>query len=155
VKPVESLLQQIYLLWNATVPLISSAENLICSLTFQPLPVSFLKAGPLNGGNVLGLSPSGGPLVVLTLTVQYTSRASDELIACTTRDLFRKIDALAEGAASLNPWKYLNYADVTQDVIGSYGAANVHKLRAASANVDPTAFFQRVQPGGFKMRRLN
>ena len=155
VKPVVSLLQQIYLLWNTTVPLISSAENLICSLTLQPLPVSFLNAGPLNGGNVLGLSSSGGPLVVLTLTVQYTSKSSDELIACTTRELFRKIDALAKETASSNPWKYLNYADVTQDVIGSYGATNVQKLKAASASIDPTGFFQRVQPGGFKVRRPN
>jgi hypothetical protein len=151
VKPVVSLLQQIYLLWNATVPLISSAENLIGSFTLQPLSVNFLNAGPLNGGNSLGLSSSGGPLVVLTLTVQYTSKDSDELIAYTTRELFSKINALAEETVGLDPWKYLNYADVTQDVIGSYGAANVQKLKAASASVDPTGFFQRVQPGGFKV----
>jgi hypothetical protein len=110
-----------------------------------------LKVGPLNGGNSLGLSSAGGPLVVLTLTVQYTSRSSDSIITSTTRGLFTSIEALASQTGDLNPWIYVNYADVTQDVIASYGAANVQKLNAVGARVDPRGFFQKAQPGGFKL----
>jgi len=118
----------------------------------QPIAGNFLKAGPQNGGNVLGLDPSEGPLVVLTLTIQYTDKGSDALIASTSRGLFQKIEALAAKSGGLNPWFALNYADVTQDVIASYGAANAQKLKAASASFDPFGFFQKVQPGGFKVR---
>lgn len=118
----------------------------------QPIAGNFLKVGPQNGGNVLGLDASESPLVVLTLTIQYTDKGSDALITSTSRTLFQKIEALAAKSGELNPWFYLNYADSTQDVIGSYGAANVQKLKAASASVDPFGFFQKVQPGGFKVR---
>jgi hypothetical protein len=152
VKPDTSLLQQIYVLWNETMPQIFSAQNLVVSLTMQPLAGNFLKAGALNGGNVLGLDASESPLAVLTLTIQYTDKGSDALIASTSRALFQKIEALAAKSGDLNPWFYLNYADVTQNVIGSYGAANVQKLKAASVSYDPFGFFQTVQPGGFKVR---
>ncbi|KAF7854228.1 hypothetical protein EAF04_010525 [Stromatinia cepivora] len=151
IKPSKSLLQQIYLLWNETVPQVSSAANLVYSLTLQPLPASMLNIGDLNGGNILGLNGSDGPLVVLTLTAQYTSAESDSIIESTTRQLTTAIKTLASGTGDLNPWVYLNYADRTQDVISSYGSANVKKMRAVSARVDPWGFFQKVQPGGFKL----
>jgi hypothetical protein len=108
VNPVGSLLQQIYLLWNTIVLSLASAEDLIYSFTFQPLAVNMLNAGPLNGGNVLGLDSSGGPLVALTLTVQYSSADWDSLIQTTTRALFTEIQALASKTGDLNLWIYLN-----------------------------------------------
>ncbi|KAH8654974.1 hypothetical protein BGZ60DRAFT_519104 [Tricladium varicosporioides] len=151
VKANEHLLQQIYLLWNATVPSVNSAQNLVYSLTFQPLPVSMLNTGPSTGGNMLGLDSSNGPLVVLTLTAQYTSSSSDAVITATTRALFAAIRDLAAQSNNLISWVYLNYADKEQDVINSYGVQNVAKLRAVARKFDPTGFFQKIQPGGYKL----
>jgi len=151
VKPNFPLLLDIFKLWNATVPLVQSAENLQYSMTYQPIPINMINSGPRAGGNLLGLDTSRGPLVVLTLTVQYTSPSSDALVLSTTRTLFANIRTLAARTNDLIPWIYLNYADKTQDVIPTYGAANVAKLRAASVKYDPRKFFQKVQPGGYKL----
>lgn len=110
-----------------------------------------LDAGALNGGNVLGVDSSLGPLVVLTLTAKYTSASSDSLVKSTTRALFKDIGALAKQTGDLSPWIYLGYADASQDVIPSYGKANMEKMKTVSKRVDPSGVFQKVQPGGFKL----
>lgn len=126
-------------------------ENLVYSLTFQPVAKSMIAAGAKNGGNSLGLESADGPLVVLTLTASYTDATADETIVSTSRSLFSKIRDAATKANALNPWIYYNYADITQGVIASYGAASVENLKAVSARVDPKGFFQKIQPGGFKL----
>lgn len=133
------------------MPAISSAQNLVYSMTFQPIPVNMMNSGPQHGGNSLGLDSADGPLVVLTLTAQYTSPESDSIMQSTTRALFKSIEALASQQNGLNAWKYVNYADSTQAVIPSYGAANVQNLKAVARRVDPRGFFQKAQPGGFKL----
>lgn len=48
-------------------------------------------------------------------------------------------------------WEYLNYADETQDPLGSYGADNVKRLREVSQKYDPEQVFQKLCRGGFKL----
>lgn len=104
-----------------------------------------------NGPNTLGLDSSETPLVLLALTTQYSSAASDGIIESTTRELFQNIESLARETDDFVGWKFLNYADVTQDVIGGYGEDNAARLREVSKRVDPKGFFQTTQPGGFKL----
>lgn len=61
-----------------------------------------------------------------------------EFARCTDEDL--KLD-----------WEYINYADETQDPIGSYGAENVKKLRETSQRYDPEQVSQKLCRGGFKL----
>lgn len=110
-----------------------------------------ITTGKTNGGNSLGLDAADGPLIVFTLTASYTDAASDELMVSTSRSLFSQITEAATKANALNPWIYYNYADSTQEVIASYGEASVKNLLAVSARVDPKGFFQKIQPGGFKL----
>lgn len=49
---------------------------------------------------------------------------------------------------------YMNYAHPEQDVISSYGAANVRSLRETAANYDPDGFFQTRVTGGWKVSRV-
>ncbi len=53
-----------------------------------------------------------------------------------------------------HPYKYLNYADGSQDVIGGYGNKSVNRLRKVSKRYDPRGVFQRQVPGGFKLFTL-
>lgn len=46
---------------------------------------------------------------------------------------------------------YLNYADATQDPLGSYGNSNVHYMKEVAARYDPAGIFQSRIPGGFKI----
>ncbi|UZP34741.1 hypothetical protein NXS19_002557 [Fusarium pseudograminearum] len=48
-------------------------------------------------------------------------------------------------------WTYLNYADKTQNPLGSYGLENIRKMKDAAAKYDPGQVFQKLVPGGFKI----
>ena len=50
------------------------------------------------------------------------------------------------------PYIYLNYADDTQDVLGGYGDANKALMAAASKKYDPKGVFQKLVPGGWKIK---
>lgn len=51
-------------------------------------------------------------------------------------------------------WEYLNYADISQDPLKTYGEENVEHLRQVAAKYDPTGVFQTRHPGGFKISRV-
>ena len=64
---------------------------------------------------------------------------------------------LGEYATTLDanlPLVYLNYADVSQNPLGSYGKLNVQHIRRVAAKYDPTGVFQTRVPGGFKISRV-
>ncbi len=48
-------------------------------------------------------------------------------------------------------WRYLNYADKSQDPLASYGAANIKFLKHVAGEYDPEQVFQKLCPGGFKI----
>lgn len=47
-----------------------------------------------------------------------------------------------------------NESHTLQDPLGSYGAENVAKIRAAAAKYDPEHVFQSRVPGGFKISKV-
>jgi len=49
---------------------------------------------------------------------------------------------------------YLNYADLSQDPLGSYGADNVEFMRDVASQYDPHGFWQKRVPGGFRLSRV-
>ena len=62
------------------------------------------------------------------------------------------MNEIAESMHLLHKFQYLNYADPSQDPLGSYGDENVARLREVSRKYDPAGFFQAQVPGGFKLR---
>ncbi|KAA8651066.1 FAD-binding oxidoreductase [Aspergillus tanneri] len=58
---------------------------------------------------------------------------------------------LAESWTLYIPFKYLNYADKSQDPFSSYGEANKAHLIAVGKRYDPNELFQKGLPGGFKL----
>lgn len=52
---------------------------------------------------------------------------------------------------ALRDFQYLNYAFQDLDPLGSYGPANIQKIKAAAAKYDPGQVFQKLVPGGFKL----
>ncbi|KAL2066378.1 hypothetical protein VTL71DRAFT_2449 [Oculimacula yallundae] len=135
-----------YLQTVATVP------GLIWPLTFQPLVTAITSKSASTGGNALGLDPSNGNLVLCLLNASWDNRADEPAVVAAVTGFFAEADALAASRGKLNAYKYLNYADKTQQPIKGYGSANVDKLRAASKKYDPTGMFQTMVPGGFKLQ---
>lgn len=66
-------------------------------------------------------------------------------------NLGKRIDAHSKSKGKFVDYVFANDASFEQDVIGSYGEANVNRLRRIAKKYDPEAVFQHLEPGGFKL----
>ncbi|MCJ1476431.1 hypothetical protein MMC13_005097 [Lambiella insularis] len=123
---------------NATVSTFNIPNGILWSVAFEPLPTIFTQYGDLRGENSLGTSPRDG---------NATDSASDALVEQTAQRMMQDAAAIARGMSLLHRFQYINYADPSQNPIGSYGWENVQRLRAASRRYDPRGVFQRQVPG--------
>lgn len=123
---------------------LADVQGMIVQLFLQPLRVT-------NGTNSLGLVAGRKDLVVVELTAGW-DKASDSVRA--RRQIQRIFDShvkVLKKEGVFDEWQYLNYADILQDPIGSYGKEKVKALRTASRKYDPAGLFQKGVPGGFKL----
>lgn len=51
-------------------------------------------------------------------------------------------------------FRYLNYSDISQDPLRTYGESNVKQMQKVAIKYDPTGIFQRRVPGGFKISNV-
>ncbi|KAI0393852.1 hypothetical protein F5Y17DRAFT_476367 [Xylariaceae sp. FL0594] len=131
----------------------AKVENLLWSLSFEPIPVSLIKQSDLHGGNSLGLTPSDGPLVVVLLYTSWANARSDALINEVNRSVLADIEAHAREKGAYSPYLYMNYAyPGRQDAIASYGLESKARLRDVSESYDPDGFFQKAGVGPWKIR---
>ena len=104
---------------------------------------------------MLGLENAGHNSVMWTGGVAVNTDdaalaiAHSELMALTAR--IKQFSESVDGASDL---VYLNYADPSQNPLGSYGAERTDFLREVASLYDPTEAFQRRIPGGFKISRV-
>ncbi|KAJ5050759.1 uncharacterized protein L3040_002630 [Drepanopeziza brunnea f. sp. 'multigermtubi'] len=118
---------------------------------YQPLPTQFATRVP-PGTNVLGLDTSLTQNSILFQLQALVGTAEDESrMDARLAEATAEIEAYAKATGQDTPFRYLNYANPSQDPIGSYGAENVAFLREVSAKYDPEGFFQKKVTGGFKL----
>ena len=86
--------------------------------------------------------------------MSWQGAEQDALFQQAGADLVDRIRAYAVSIGANNPYLYLDYADITQDPLASYGAENVKKMRAAAKKYDPQGVFQNLVPGGFKISKV-
>ncbi|ROV92426.1 hypothetical protein VPNG_09607 [Cytospora leucostoma] len=135
--------------WNASYPAIKDVANIIFCLVLEPLPPSIYKRHA--AANALGLANRTEPLVVALLSVSWTNASDDNLVNSTSQALLDDINAAAKELGGSDPYIFANYAGKNQEVIASYGAESVRKLRAVRQEVDPEGFFTYQVPGGYKI----
>jgi hypothetical protein len=51
-------------------------------------------------------------------------------------------------------FRYLNYCDISQDPLSTYGEDNIKQMQEVAIKYDPTGVFQRRVPGGFKISKV-
>lgn len=83
--------------------------------------------------------------------VQWDDAADDEALQSAASTYMQKVAQLTKQEGKSNEWIYLNYALQNQDPLGSYGKANLDKIKAAAKVYDPTGVFQKLVPGGYKI----
>lgn len=131
------------------------ADAFETQMVFQPIPSYLAQVGERKGGNVLGLGSSLTKNAVLFLLTLKTKTAADEAVIHARGGVFfATVEEAVKASGNSLPFVYLNYANPSQDPLGSYGAENVAFLRDISAKYDPHGVFQQRVPGGFKISRV-
>jgi len=129
--------------------------NFVTQCLVQPLPTHYGRKSAEAGGNIMGVEqqPCNGLLfvaVVMVKTPEQEGFAYPRVQAWLER---LKVFAATMENGNL-PWIYLNYADKSQDVLGSYGKENLRKMREVARKYDPEQVFQLLCPGGFKISNV-
>ncbi|KAK7946227.1 uncharacterized protein PG986_010548 [Apiospora aurea] len=150
-KADASILQEAAEIYTAGLEPIKPCEGLICSMTLQPYARSLLEASAAKGGNSLGPSPDGGPLVSVLLLTYWSNKSDDAAVLGTMEKILEAIKSRAAAKGLLVPYTYMNYAFASQDPIGSYGAESKAELQRVSKRYDPEGLLQKGVPGGFKL----
>ncbi|XXG98487.1 hypothetical protein Hte_004811 [Hypoxylon texense] len=130
---------------------LKEVENLLFSITFEPLPVSMIDQSIARGGNSMGLKQSDGPLVVVMFYTSWDSPNDDKKVYDVNMKALEAIDDEARSQNVSASYRYLNYAFTHQDPIGSYGPESKAHLQAVSTKYDPEGFFQTAVAGPFKL----
>ncbi|KAF2713427.1 FAD-binding domain-containing protein [Pleomassaria siparia CBS 279.74] len=135
----------------AEIAAIADAADLVPAATLQVITEPQIAHMSQRGGNPLGITPASGPLILLNLNTMWSDIADDARIQAANSEIIKKTVAEAGKRGLTNDYIYMNYASQFQAVIPGYGAANQAKLKEIASFYDPTAVFQTLQPGYFKL----
>ncbi|WYZ41154.1 hypothetical protein EsH8_V_000049 [Colletotrichum jinshuiense] len=135
------------------VPAVSDISGIIPVFVTQGITVPMLEKMTANGGNPLGLAAEDGPFYIMQLCAMWDNKEDDDAVYQFMSGVLDKIKAEARARGVDNDYVYMNYASQFQNVVGSYGAENVARLKSISAKYDPQQVFQKLQPGYFKLDR--
>ncbi|GJN87006.1 hypothetical protein PLIIFM63780_010588 [Purpureocillium lilacinum] len=122
-------------------------------LILQGITEGHMRHMEKNGGNAVGLDYRKGPLYIIQMACWWNSSADDAAIYAFVQKVMDRITAEATALGIQSDYIYMNYGSKFQNVIASYGAANVDKLHQIAGEFDPKSVFQTLQPGHFKLDR--
>ncbi|GAW17840.1 hypothetical protein ANO14919_073070 [Xylariales sp. No.14919] len=120
---------------------------------FQPLPTLYAARSAAAGGNAMGLErQSANGLLFLAVAMV---RTSSQYVWAYPR-VKAWLEAIKTFAGTVTEegnldWIYLNYADISQNPLRSYGEQNLRRLEEVAAKYDPEHVFQRLCTSGFKI----
>lgn len=147
--PVVNFLYNIYKTKTQTLKPI---PGLLLAFVYQPLTVALLQASKATGGDAIDLDPADGPIMAMIINAAWTNPADDAYVNSWAKDLWDTVDQQAQAAGYYYPFIFLNDAQPDQKVFAKYGkGASLPKLKAAASKYDPSAVFQNLNSGGFKV----
>lgn len=122
---------------------------------YQPLPTLFARHSAKAGGNVMGLEHQRENGILFAIVAMLKTKEQEAFAYPKVKALIATLEEFVSAIeGGWIKWKYMNYADKSQDVLASYGEENVQKMKDAAAKYDPDGVFQRLVPGGFKISAI-
>ena len=151
--PDQQLMRNVYNLFRNTIINAEIASLQSWALVYQVVSKDTINASTVHefGPNALGLSPDDGPFLIAQFEEAHSDAADDAASAAVMQKLLADADALIENTGKAVRFRYLNYADKSQDAISSYGPDMVQMLKTVAKKHDPDGFFQTQVPGGHKL----
>jgi len=123
-------------------------------LIFQPVPSYMAVIRQQKCGNMLGLDAVHYNAVMWTAGVSVNDETAPTIAPAELNVMTAKVRELSVSMNGDIDLVYINYADSSQDPLGSYGAKNIQHMRDVAAKYDPTGVFQQRIPGGFKISKV-
>ncbi|KAI1389101.1 FAD-binding domain-containing protein [Hypoxylon trugodes] len=120
---------------------------------FQPIPKLISGLSAATGGNIMGLERHKSHGVLFLLSAMMKTSAQKDFAHSKVREAVEEVKEYAAVTVDEGnlPWIYMNYADKSQNVLGSYGEDNVKIMKEVAAKYDPQQVFQKLCPGGWKI----
>lgn len=142
--------------WVETLKQAIDPDSFATRIFLQPIPSYMAQISKRRGGNMLGLDKVHDNAIMWTAFLAVDEELGEvphALGQAEMRKMTAKLKEFTESVQGDLGFLFLNYADVTQDTLGSYGVENVQHMRDVAAKYDPTGVFQNRIPGGFKISR--
>ncbi|KAJ5269332.1 hypothetical protein N7497_009935 [Penicillium chrysogenum] len=117
----------------------------------QPWPKLFTDHSTEQGGNVLGLDRFNENLFQVLFDYSWKDQADDVLFNQLANSALEELTTYSKSIGADNEFIYLNYANINQSPLSSYGTENVEYIRTVARKYDQTGVFQNQVPGGFKI----
>ncbi|KAB8296916.1 hypothetical protein EYC80_002325 [Monilinia laxa] len=146
-----NLLNDICKIFDQEVQNITNATNVLPAIILQPISEPIISHFSKNGGNALGITAEHGPLILINISIQWTSVEDDSRIIAFAENCIVRATTLAKERNLRHRWIYQNYAALQQDVFPGYGQENHRRMIEISKKYDPDGVFVRLQPGYFKI----
>ncbi|GME25723.1 FAD linked oxidase [Neofusicoccum parvum] len=113
------------------------------SMTFQPIPMSAIKAMKVRGGSALGFE-SDTPLTLCNWASSWHDAKEDDAAYEFRQRMLARSRASAVELGVLHKYVYMNYADSERDdVFAGYNGRNVARMREIQKAIDPQGVFTR------------
>lgn len=119
---------------------------------FQPLPSIVGQRGAEKGRNIFGIESNKDDAIVLLGSLAVNGDDQEFIWRQKMIAWLRAVEEYSEAVGTFMSFRYMNYADGSQDVLSSYGEEGVRTMLAVSQRYDPRGVFQSRAPGGFKLR---
>ncbi|KAI1845182.1 hypothetical protein JX266_008729 [Neoarthrinium moseri] len=126
----------------------------VIQMVLQPLPTSFGQHSAACGGNMFGLERITDDSVLLIAAVEGSTPGFYDMAFPIFKAAVDELEGFAKSVGGDVEFRYLNYCDGSQNPLGTYGAENIIRMKAAAAKYDPTGVFQTKVPGGFKISKV-
>ncbi|KAM0805196.1 FAD binding domain protein [Usnea florida] len=150
-KPDVAFQQRVLDMFKAATRGITDAKGVLPAVTMQPITTNTIAHFRKNGGNALGIEEGDGPLILVDISISWSSPTDDARITLAANTFIANAVAAAKTAGLNYKYIYQNYAAAGQDVFGGYGEANRERLIEISRAYDPSRVFEKLQPGYFKV----
>ncbi|KAI6612367.1 hypothetical protein MCOR08_010530 [Pyricularia oryzae] len=108
---------------------------------FQGLSVEQFRQAAANGGNMLGLENRNENLVLFFGMVAYKNPKFKKLIDAKITTWVDSIKTFAVENGADDEFLFLNYADLSQNPLGSYGDKNIAFMEEVVSKYDPNGMF--------------
>ncbi|KAH8836649.1 hypothetical protein MCOR28_011544 [Pyricularia oryzae] len=108
---------------------------------FQGLSVEQFRQAAANGGNMLGLEDRSENLVLFFGMVAYKNPKFKKLIDAKMTTWVDSIKTFAVENGADDEFLFLNYADLSQNPLGSYGDKNIAFMEEVVSKYDPNGMF--------------